>query len=58
MTGWLLSLVNWTGGIMKVEVGRESHSDHTQVYGESMCGCYDLEMIPEKFSPPGICRSV
>lgn len=37
---------------------KEGSSDHMQVYGSSICGCYDLEVTPYKFRPPGMCLPV
>ena len=35
---------------------KEGSSDH--MYGNSICGCYDLEVTPYKFHPPGMCLPV
>lgn len=37
---------------------KEGSSGHMQVYGNSICGCYDLEVTPYKFHPPGMCLPV
>ena len=49
---------NWNRRDCVSGCGKDDLGDHMYVYGNSIYGCYDLEVTPYKSHPPGMCLPV